>query len=232
VTVGPPLDGAGRDIEYLLVNILDPNRVVGQPYFVRRVLLKRGTVEEGLLHEEDAQRIALKGENEAVRVIAKSDIETIDVIERSMMPEGLGYAMTTQDFRDLVRYVMANPPINDWQIAGPFAETLKDVPNLDGVKWERRQLGASGRLTLPKAEKPTIVYLAASIDAANEFRTPLQIEGGGTVRAWFNGREAPTGAAVEVKRGANQILVEIRYAGEKSMFAARLLDPERKLSMR
>src|SRR5262249_10154130 len=40
--VGPNLDGAARDIEYLLVNVLDPNRVVGQPYFTRFVTLKNG----------------------------------------------------------------------------------------------------------------------------------------------------------------------------------------------
>ena len=41
-SVGPALDGAGRDLDYLLVNILDPNRVVGQPYFLRRVLAQKG----------------------------------------------------------------------------------------------------------------------------------------------------------------------------------------------
>ena len=35
--VGPPLEGAGRDIEYILANVLDPNRVIGAPYFVRTV---------------------------------------------------------------------------------------------------------------------------------------------------------------------------------------------------
>src|SRR5262249_36728579 len=30
--VGPNIEGAGRDIEYLLVNVLDPNRVIGTPY--------------------------------------------------------------------------------------------------------------------------------------------------------------------------------------------------------
>src|SRR5262249_37971107 len=38
--VGPNLDGAGRDIEYVLVNVLDPNRVIGAPYFQRFLTLK------------------------------------------------------------------------------------------------------------------------------------------------------------------------------------------------
>ena len=37
--VGPPLDGAGRDIEYILVNVIDPNRVIGAPYFLPLGLL-------------------------------------------------------------------------------------------------------------------------------------------------------------------------------------------------
>ena len=35
--VGPPLDGAARDIEYMLANVIDPNRVIGAPYFLRIV---------------------------------------------------------------------------------------------------------------------------------------------------------------------------------------------------
>ena len=39
--VGPPLDGAGRDIEYILANVIDPNRVIGAPYFLRTARLAR-----------------------------------------------------------------------------------------------------------------------------------------------------------------------------------------------
>src|SRR5205814_3839404 len=30
--VGPALDGAARDVEYILANVIDPNRVIGAPY--------------------------------------------------------------------------------------------------------------------------------------------------------------------------------------------------------
>src|SRR5262249_270408 len=73
-TVGPELDGAARDIEYLLVNIIDPNRVVGQPYYTRLVALKSGRVETGLLAAEDEQSITLKMENDALKVIQRKDI--------------------------------------------------------------------------------------------------------------------------------------------------------------
>ena len=53
--VGPPLEGAGRDIEYILGNVLDPNRVIGAPYFVRTARLLDDTVFQGVLAEEDEQ---------------------------------------------------------------------------------------------------------------------------------------------------------------------------------
>ncbi|HEV2948404.1 MAG TPA: PVC-type heme-binding CxxCH protein, partial [Gemmataceae bacterium] len=107
--VGPNLDGAARDIEYLLVNILDPNRVIGQPYFIHTVERKDGRVDTGLLAAEDDSSVTLKNENDAIKVILKKDIEQMSVQAKSLMPEGLSKNMSVQDFRDLVRYLMANP---------------------------------------------------------------------------------------------------------------------------
>ncbi|HMC66773.1 MAG TPA: c-type cytochrome, partial [Gemmataceae bacterium] len=141
--VGPNLDGAARDIEYLLINVLDPNRVIGQPYYVRTVVLKNGRVESGLLHAEDDQVITLKGENDVLKTIPKKDIDEIMVQEKSIMPEGLANNMSVQDFRDLIRYVMAHPFLTDVAVTGPFAES--DSPKIDRadplqseqVKWHR-----------------------------------------------------------------------------------------------
>ena len=58
-----------------LVNILDPNRVIGQPYFIHTVEQKDGRVETGLLAAEDETAIKLKNENDAIKVILKKDIE-------------------------------------------------------------------------------------------------------------------------------------------------------------
>ena len=229
-SVGPALDGAGRDLDYLLVNILDPNRVVGQPYFLRRVTLKKGTVEEGLLHEEDAQKTALKGENDAVRVIAKSEVESIDVIERSMMPEGLGYAMTTQDFRDLVRDLMLNPPINDWSMIGLSSEKQKLESLEPNLNWKQQLLGASGRLSLPNTEKESVVHLVTTIQASADLSTRIEFGGVAPTHAWFNGHEVPASGAIDVHHGTNKLMVEIRYTGDKKSFSARILDPERKVA--
>src|SRR5262249_33732860 len=114
--VGPNLDGAERSIEYLLVNVLDPNRVVGQPYFTRVILLKNGKLVTGLLAAEDSQTVTLKRENDVLEVIPKTEIDEMKVETKSLMPEGLANNMTPQDFRDLVRYLMANPFITEIRV--------------------------------------------------------------------------------------------------------------------
>jgi len=57
--VGPALDGAARDIEYILANVIDPNRVVGAPYFIRQIRTLDGQILQGLLAEEDERFVTL-----------------------------------------------------------------------------------------------------------------------------------------------------------------------------
>lgn len=110
--VGPVLDGAERTKDYLLANIIDPNRVVGTPYFTRTVVMKNGKLITGILVEEDATTLRLKRENAIIEVIVKADIEEQSTSTKSLMPEGLTNNMTVQDLRDLIRYLEApsKPP--------------------------------------------------------------------------------------------------------------------------
>jgi putative membrane-bound dehydrogenase-like protein len=247
--VGPVLDGAGRDIEYLLINILDPNRVIGQPYYRWTIALKNGTVESGILHAEDGNSITLKGENAVLKVIPKKDIEAKEQEPKSLMPEGLDKNMTVQDFRDLVRYVMAHPFLTDVQIAGPF--DVKEAPpaELTGeikgkrIEWSSPVVGVHGRVPLPPAKQESIALIAAEVTAPEAMKTRLQIGGVHTIRAFVNGKTvyngkpadqgpaAPdqAGVEVELKKGVNRLVFQMTYKGEKETVYARLLDPNRKL---
>ena len=154
--VGPNLDGAARDIEYLLVNILDPNRVVGQPFYLRTIEMKNGRIESGLLHAEDEQTVTLKVENSILKVIQKKDIEgKIVVQDKSMMPEGLANNMTPQEFRDLIRYLMAHPFLTD--VALSRVENSKTIDpaqpfNAANVKWSRPVVGPAGPHSAPGSQ--------------------------------------------------------------------------------
>jgi putative membrane-bound dehydrogenase-like protein len=247
--VGPVLDGAARDIEYLLINVLDPNRVVGQPYFMRRVELKDGRAETGLLAAEDDQSVTLKTENDVLKKILKKDIDgEVQVLDKSVMPEGLQKNMTVQDFRDLVRYVMANPFLTEVAVSGPHSGK-EDKPidpekplRTKGVSWTRPVVGPPGRIPLPATQGKARAYVTAHVMAPATLHTKVQVGARHLVKVWLNGkvvysgqpgnrRAVPdqVGVDVELRPGVNRLLVQVKYKGSKEALYARLLDPQRKL---
>jgi putative heme-binding domain-containing protein len=249
--VGPELDGAARDIEYLLVNVLDPNRVVGQPYIEQFVTLKNGRVERGLLASEDLQTLTLKTENAQLKVIVKKEIDEISNQGKSIMPEGLAGTMSVQDFRDLVRYVMAHPFLTEVAVAGPFTakeaaviEPVKPPTTVGGISWTNPVVGVPGRIVLPPARDKgeAVAFVSAEVTVPEPIRTRLQFSTGQALQIWLNGKsvykgkpgEGPAlpdqaGVDVELREGSNQVLFQATYRGDKEVLYARLLDPLRKL---
>lgn len=249
-TVGPNLDGAGRDIEYLLTNILDPNRVIGRPYFVHLAELKSGRIEQGLLVAEDNASITLKGENDVVKVIQRKDIEG-DVLTqpKSIMPEGLANNMTVQDFRDLVCYVMAHPFLTHVARSTPFPSDRPPFkandPSLHKeVKFpDAPSIGAAGRIPLLPCKEPNMsVAVTATVTAPHEMTTRLQLGAGQLVQVYLNGKliykgtpgaapAAPDQAArdVHLRQGENLLLFIVECRDAEQALYARFHDPERKL---
>jgi putative membrane-bound dehydrogenase-like protein len=221
--VGPPLDGAARDIEYILVNVIDPNRVIGAPYFLRTARLLDGTVQQGVLAEEDDKTITLKQENGVLRKIPKADLDgPVLVVEKSLMPEGLGYNMTPQDFRDLVRYLMANPFLADVSVNGA-----------------KVSVGAPGRVVLPDTKGgPAVVE--AEVTAPDEVRATLLVGASADYEVRLDGKPIGTGKGtgktvdpdqagfeVVLPKGTHKVAVVAKSGG--GVVYARLTDPDRKL---
>ena len=244
--LGPNLEGAARDIEYLIINVMDPNRVIGQPYYLRIVELKNGRIETGLLHAEDEQSLTLKVENDVLKVIQKKDIEgKVLIQEKSMMPEGLANNMTVQDFRDLIRYMMAHPFVTDVAVSGPGVQTPVNVTQplaTPGVKWARPTVGVPGRIPLPAAKGKATAHVAAEIHSPAPYRTRLQLGSAHALKVHLNGkaiyegRPGPgpvqpdqIGIDVTLQNGTNRLLIEVTYDGDDEAVYARFLDPERKL---
>jgi putative membrane-bound dehydrogenase-like protein len=248
--VGPNLDGAARDIEYLLVNILDPNRVIGQPYFIRTVERKDGRVETGILAAEDDGSVTLKSENDVLKVIPKQEIEQMSVQEKSLMPEGLANNMTVPDFRDLIRYLMVNPFLTEVSLAGPYSEKEKIDINLadpltsKNLAWSHPEVPPAGRIVLPapKSAGTNAAWIAAEVTAPSSLHTRLLLGADHTVQVWLNGQSifhakpgagsaAPdqAGGDVDLKEGANRLLFRVSYQGKQEVLFARVLDPQRRL---
>ncbi len=225
--VGPALDGAGRDIEYLIGNILDPNRVIGAPYFVRQINTLDGQVLQGLLAEEDERTITIKVENGVLKKLVKKDIDgEVKVLEKSMMPEGLGYSMTPQDFRDLIRYVMAHPYINDVTIDG----IAKSAP-------------VGGRIPLFGSKDGKPVTIEAKFTAQEAFKTKLLIGAGDAYEVSLDGKIVGKGIGkltinpnpdgeefeVSIPKGEHTLTITLKHKGAARWITARFLDPYRKL---
>jgi len=218
--VGPALDGAARDIEYLLANVIDPNRVIGAPYFLRTANTLDGQVIQGLLAEEDENFLTLKIENGVLKKIAKKDLDGhVKVTEKSMMPEGLTAGMTPQDFRDLLRYAMNSPyltvvKVNDKAVTvgvpGRIAVTgggVVEAKFTAGAAVKTKLLvGASGKYTLELDGKP--------------------LGGGaGTKTA------QPDAEGFDVTVNAGEHTLKLTLADKAdAVVSARFLDPARKLS--
>jgi putative membrane-bound dehydrogenase-like protein len=233
--VGPSIEGAGRDVEYLLVNVLDPNRVIGAPYFMRTLNLADGSVVTGVLAAEDEQTVTIKSENAVLKVIPRKDIEAMRVQEKSLMPEGLANNMSVQDFRDLIRYVMANPFLTDVQV------TVKDK---NGTRVSTPLVPPSGIIRLPDLAEEGECEVSSKIEAPADTKAPLLVSIDRDFEVRLNGSEGPaakgyrrkgtspdhSAVPIELKKGANHIVIGFRYSGRGETISARFADPDRKLA--
>ncbi len=257
--VGPILDGAERSIDYLLINVLDPNRVIGQPYYTRTILLQDGKLLTGLAAGEDGKSVTVKRENNVLEVVQKSDIATMKTEEKSLMPEGLDKNLTPQDLRDLVRFLMANPFITEVRLSeairtGPDAFDTALAPEkgeplkAKGVEWSVPEVGPAGRIPLASASATgqgshTVRYVYAEVTAPAAMKSRLLLGGDGKVKTWLNGKlvttigtaakeAAPDQHSVEVElaAGVNRLLLKVSSTAKTPALYAGLLDPDRKLS--
>lgn len=223
--VGPSLEGAGRDIEYLLGNILDPNRVIGAPYFIRQVATVDGQLFQGILAEEDDRTLTLKIENGVLRKIPKADLDgEIKILEKSMMPEGLANNMSIQDFRDLVRYLMASPFLTDVTVNG-----------------QPVSVGATGLIPIPASTGDKPVTLEAKVSASKPVKTQLLIGSTEAFEVKLNGKPIARGQGtgkrpepdreafpLEIPEGDHTLTLVFQSKVGLGVYA-RLLDPDRKL---
>jgi putative membrane-bound dehydrogenase-like protein len=106
--VGPQLDGIGaRGAERLLEDILDPNRAVDPAFRLHIVKRKDGSLYAGLLRREEEEAITFADATAQETRILKADITANDESPLSLMPPGLGEALTEQQLHDLLAYLLA-----------------------------------------------------------------------------------------------------------------------------
>ena len=144
--------------------------------------------------------------------------------EKSLMPEGLGYNMTPQDFRDLVRYVMANPFITDVTVNGE--KTRRSACRAGYVtRHEGRTRGGRGRGDRAGDVK-TKLLVGSSADYEVQARRQAD-------RRREGDRQAASARSGQLRcdaAGGKHTLAIVVKGGAGNVLYARFLDPDRKLS--
>lgn len=105
-TIGPDITGANRsNLEYLLMNIVDPGAVVAKQFTTSVVALRDGRVITGVIVAETDQSLVVQTDKEQLTV-AREQVEEARNTGKSLMPDGLLDSLTDEQVRDLFGYVM------------------------------------------------------------------------------------------------------------------------------
>jgi putative heme-binding domain-containing protein len=109
--VGPDLAAlSDKSPDYLLTNILDPNRAVEARYINYLAVTKSGLTKTGFLTSETSTGITLVGPDGKPQSILRIDLEELASTGKSAMPEGLEKDLKPQDFADLIAYLRGAIP--------------------------------------------------------------------------------------------------------------------------
>jgi putative heme-binding domain-containing protein len=105
-TLGPELTGSNRtNLNYLLLNVLEPNAEVSDAYKMVVVTTRDGRTYAGNVITETARQISLRLVGRDHVVINKSDVQSREATAVSMMPPGLFDALTDSEVVDLVAFL-------------------------------------------------------------------------------------------------------------------------------
>jgi putative heme-binding domain-containing protein len=109
--IGPDLTGSNRgDLNYLLLNVIDPSGDIPDTYKMITVTTKNGQVLAGSVTGEDDQKIVLTMVGQE-STVAKSDIKTRETSNVSMMPEGLLKTLTPDEVLNLFKYMQTKEQV-------------------------------------------------------------------------------------------------------------------------
>ena len=103
--VGPELTGSNRaDLDYVLVNVVDPNALIGKDYLLTTVETHDGRTAAGILQRETAHAVTLVNQAEST-TLSRSEIKSMQQHELSLMPPGLLQALSETEAADLIAYL-------------------------------------------------------------------------------------------------------------------------------
>jgi putative membrane-bound dehydrogenase-like protein len=129
--VGPDLAAlTDKSPDYLLMNVIDPNRAVEAKYTNYVVETKGGETLTGILAGETGNSVTLLSADGKSHVILRSDVQSLRSTGTSLMPEGLETGLSHQDLADLIAYVRSSAPVQPRKtVAGNKPEVVRPGPD-------------------------------------------------------------------------------------------------------
>jgi len=112
-SVGPELGGAASkySLQSILESIIEPSKVVADPFFTWNILKKDGESLSGRIIDENAERLVIMPNPlsaETLEEVKIADIASRTQSKISPMPTGLLNNFTTDDILDLLAYIEAS----------------------------------------------------------------------------------------------------------------------------
>ena len=105
-SIGPDLTGTNRtNLDYLLMNIVDPSAEVPKQFTTSIIALKEGRVITGVIVGRAENAMTVQTDKEQL-TIATEDIEESRNSAKSLMPDGMLDVMTADQVRDLFAFMM------------------------------------------------------------------------------------------------------------------------------
>lgn len=110
--VGPDLTGSNRaNLDYILLNSVDPSYDVPEGYKMVIIETVDGLVLNGVIDEENSQRVILKTAEKPKVVVLKSDIDYRQVSSKSIMPDGQLDQLKPSEVANLIKYLQTTEQV-------------------------------------------------------------------------------------------------------------------------
>ena len=174
--IGPELPGSFEDVDYLLLNIVDPDAIIGKDYQQVLVHTKDGQTVSGIIASDDGNAVTLKSLAGQVTV-QRADIASMEVSPHSLMPEGLITSLDEQSVRDLFLYLRQRAQV---PILATAVNASEFFNGNDLARWQVKSGDwkvENGELVGHGAEAQTAELLSETLADDFEFTARIKVSG-------------------------------------------------------
>lgn len=103
---GPDLASIrNREAQFIMADILDPNRSIADKYEIWTIVKKNGEKLSGIIASETPAAITLHNIGVQEVIVSRNDIKTLEVSETSAMPVGLEASLSVKEMADILAFL-------------------------------------------------------------------------------------------------------------------------------